>query len=269
MSMTVEIAALQALQCADPVQKCALTAALRERWLAGELPRSGVAAAGRIEMPGRPPRPELVPPDRVPRRNPGSREGHGALLHAVAHIEFNAINLALDCVVRFSAEGDEFIAQWLQVAAEEAEHFALLSARLDELGFAYGYFAAHNGLWEMAVKTDHDLLARMALVPRLLEARGLDATPPIQARLREIGDTATLAILDRILHDEIGHVAIGDRWFRRECARRGLPVEATYLDLIDHFEAPPPKPPFNLSARLAAGFSEQELAGFTGRRRTP
>ncbi|MEC5387346.1 ferritin-like domain-containing protein [Uliginosibacterium sp. H3] len=265
--MNVEALALAALMCPTPQQKCALTTALRARWRAGELSRSGLPATGRVEVPGRPPRPELVSPDQVPRRSPHTVPGRAALVHAVAHIEFNAIDLALDCVLRFSAEGDEFVTQWLSVASEEAHHFSLLCARLHALGYAYGDFTAHNGLWDMAVKTDDDFLARMALVPRLLEARGLDATPLIQAKLRQVGDTETLDILDIILRDEIGHVAIGDRWFRVECARRGLEPEMEFRRLIAHFGALPPRPPLNVEARLAAGFSPAELERFEDFRR--
>ncbi|WP_341675562.1 ferritin-like domain-containing protein [Niveibacterium sp. SC-1] len=259
---TLESAAFAALMCADPAEKCRLTARLAEEWCAGRLARagSGAAALPRIETPGRPERPALVAADAVPRRSPFTPEGHAALLHAIAHIEFNAINLALDCVARFPEMPERFAADWVKVAAEEAYHFGLVCERLDALEHAYGDFPAHNGLWEMAVKTDADLCARMALVPRVLEARGLDATPPIIAKLRAVGDEATIAVLDIILRDEIGHVAIGDYWFRVSCAQRGLEPEATYRDMIERFEAPPPKPPFNREARLAAGFSEAELA---------
>jgi uncharacterized ferritin-like protein (DUF455 family) len=265
--MNVEALALAALMCADPEEKCRLTAELQTRWRLDELSRSGLSPAGRINEPGRPLRPELAPPDQVPRRSPHTPHGRAALVHAVAHIEFNAINLALDCVLRFSVEGDDFVAQWLSVASEESHHFSLLCARLKSMGHAYGDFAAHNGLWDMAVKTDDDFLARMALVPRLLEARGLDATPLIQAKLRQVGDTETLEILDVILRDEIGHVAIGDKWFRVECARRGLEVEEEFRRLIAVFGALPPRPPLNVEARLAAGFSAAELESFEDFRR--
>jgi uncharacterized ferritin-like protein (DUF455 family) len=267
--MSLEAAALEALMTCDPAHKCRLTQHLHAAWGAGRLPRSGLSAAGRIAVPGRPARPELVRPDALPRRSGHTPQAQAALLHAIAHIEFNAINLAIDCVLRFSAQGDLFVSQWLQVAKEESEHFSLLAARLAALGFAYGDFPAHNGLWEMAVKTDGDFLARMALVPRLLEARGLDATLPIQARLREMRDVESLQILDIILRDEIGHVAIGDHWFRAECAARGLLAEEEYLRLIDFFEAPPPRPPFNVPARLQAGFTEAELAVLASRQRGP
>lgn len=208
---------------------------------------------------GRPPRPLLVAPAELPNRRISGVEGHAALLHAIAHIEFNAINLALDCAYRFRGLPESFYGAWIVVAAEEAHHFSLLRARLKKLGRDYGDFPAHSGLWEMAVKTAHDPLARMALVPRVLEARGLDATPPIMRKLRAVGDADTLAILEIILRDEVGHVALGDRWFRYFCARRDLEPESTYIALIDDLDAPWPRPPLNLAARRAAGFGEREL----------
>lgn len=258
----VETAALRALLCEQPAEKCLQVEALSQAWHRGELASRPPAEYVRLPVPGRPQKPALVAADAVPRRSPHTREGHAALLHAVAHIEFNAINLALDCVYRFSACGREFIDDWMRVALEESQHYRLLAARLAELGHAYGDFDAHNGLWEMAVKTDHDLLARMALVPRLLEARGLDATPPIQAKLQSIKDSASLAILDIILRDEIGHVAIGDRWFRAACNARGLEPEAAFRMLLSEYAAPTPRPPFNRDARRKAGFSDSELDVF-------
>jgi len=260
---SVHQAALQALMCAAADDKCRATDTLLADWRSGAL---AALPAGNdpvpIYEPGRPRRPQLVPPQQVPLRKAGSAQGHAALLHAIAHIEFNAINLALDCVHRFRALPADFHDGWLVVAAEEAYHFRLVRARLRSLGCDYGDFPAHNGLWEMACKTAHDPLARMALVPRVLEARGLDATPPIMAKLRAIGDRDSVAVLEIILRDEIGHVALGDRWFRILCAERGLEPEATYLKLIDAFDAPRPRPPLHIEARRAAGFSEAELAGF-------
>jgi len=183
-----------------------------------------------------------------------------ALLHAIAHIEFNAINLALDCVYRFQSLPADFHAGWIRVASEEALHFCLVRERLLALGYDYGDLPAHNGLWEMACRTAHDPLARMALVPRVLEARGLDVTPPIMAKLRAAGDEASCAVLETILRDEVGHVALGDRWFRRLCAERGLEPEAEYLRLLRELDAPWPVPPLNLAARRQAGFGEDELA---------
>lgn len=187
-------------------------------------------------------------------------EGRAALIHALAHIEFNAINLALDAIWRFPAMPPDYYADWLQVAAEEALHFSLLSAHLTTLGFAYGDFPAHNSLWDMAEKTQGDILARIALVPRTLEARGLDASPPVRAKLAQAGDHAAAKILDLILRDEIGHVAIGNRWYGWLCAARRLEPVATYAALAAQYNAPALRGPFNLAARRAAGFSEQELA---------
>jgi uncharacterized ferritin-like protein (DUF455 family) len=178
----------------------------------------------------------------------------------VAHIEFNAINLALDAVYRFRDLPEAYYGDWLQVAAEEAYHFSLLRERLRELDCTYGELPAHNGLWEQACKTDHDVLIRMALVPRVLEARGLDVTPGMMQRLREVGDEPTIAILEIILRDEIGHVRIGSHWFRYCCAQRGLEPEATFRQLIREVLQGPLRGPFYTEARLQAGFSANELA---------
>jgi uncharacterized ferritin-like protein (DUF455 family) len=217
-----------------------------------------------VESPGRPPRPTLVHPARVPRRSAASPAGRAALLHAIAHIEFNAINLALDAVARFADMPADYYRDWWRVAGEEALHFELLTDHLATLGFAYGDFPAHDGLWEAARKTADDCLARMALVPRVLEARGLDVTPGMRARLVAAGDEPAAAILDVILRDEIGHVAIGNRWFHHLCAARGLEPIATFAALCDRYGQPPPRPPFNEQARLAGGFSVEELRALAG-----
>jgi len=268
MNESLHLAAAQALAVRDPEDKCAAVRALRAARGAGRL----VVVPGPddpepLRVPGRPDRPELVPPEQLRPRRPGTPEGHAALIHAIAHIEFNAINLALDCVARYRSFPDDFHDGWLRVADEEALHFSLLRGRLRELGYDYGDFPAHNGLWDMACRSAHDPLARMALVPRVLEARGLDATPVIMGKLRAIGDTATLAILDIILRDEVGHVALGDRWFRRLCEARGLEPEATYLALLEDFDAPWPQPPLHEAARLQAGFSPAEIARLRAGRR--
>ena len=257
----VHVRAWQALMSCDAADKTALVDRLAEDW---RVARVGVPVASgcpvqALEDAGRPARPVLIAHTELRRLKPGSPEGHAALLHAIAHIEFNAINLALDCVYRFRGLPSDFYGGWLQVAAEEAYHFGLVCARLRDAGFAYGDFPAHRGLWDMAVKTADDPLARMALVPRVLEARGLDATPPIVAGLRRIGDEATIAVLDIILRDEIGHVALGDRWFRHFCAERGLEPEATYQALMTQFDAPWPPRPLNVEARRKAGFSAGEI----------
>lgn len=215
-------------------------------------------------MPGRPARPALVPAKQVPSRSPFTLEGRAALLHAICHIEFNAINLALDACWRFAGMPVAFYLDWLRVASEEALHFGLLRTHLQSLGYDYGDFDAHDGLWSMCEKTRDDILARMALVPRTLEARGLDATPLIQDKLTRAGDMEAVRILDIILRDEVGHVAIGNRWFHTLCRERGLDAVALYPELVRRYEAPRLRPPFNEAARKAAGFTEDELAFLLG-----
>jgi uncharacterized ferritin-like protein (DUF455 family) len=211
-------------------------------------------------LPGRPDRPRLVPPKQVRARSPFTLEGRAATLHAIAHIEFNAINLALDAVWRFAGMPTTFYRDWLRVANEEAQHFTLLRDHLRSLGFDYGDFDAHDGLWAMTQRTAHDVTARMALVPRTLEARGLDATPPLQAKFARAGDTKAVEILGIILRDEIGHVAIGNRWYGWLCARGGFDPVALYEDLAARHGAPRLRPPFNEEARRAAGFSDEEIS---------
>lgn len=213
-----------------------------------------------VETPGRPARPELVAPGKVPtRKNLLITENRAAMFHAFTHIEFNAINLALDAIYRFRDMPAQFYSDWLQVAREEALHFNLLREYLNTLGFDYGDFTAHNSLWEMAVKTAGDVMARMALVPRILEARGLDAIPPIRAKLEAIGETRACEILDVILRDEIGHVKIGNVWYNWCCQRRGLEPVPTFVSLLDEYDAPAFRSALNYPARRAAGFSEEEL----------
>lgn len=198
----------------------------------------------------------------VARRSPATPEGRAVLLHAIAHIEFNAINLALDAIWRFDGMPHAYYLDWLRVVAEEASHFRMLREHLRSHGYDYGDFPAHQGLWTMCEKTQHDATARMALVPRTMEARGLDATPLIQRKLRQVGTPDALAaagILDVILEEEVGHVAIGDHWFRWLCEREGLEPEAHYAALVTRYEAPRPKPPLNEQARRTAGFSHAEL----------
>jgi uncharacterized ferritin-like protein (DUF455 family) len=227
----------------------------------GALPCEGV------RVPGRPDRPALVDAAQLPKRPVTTVQGRAALLHSLAHIEFNAINLALDVIWRFAGMPDAFYADWLQVAREEALHFSLLQGHLQSLGCDYGDFPAHDGLWEMAQRTQDDLLARLALVPRTLEARGLDASPPIRDKLSKAGDWVAAGILDIILRDEIGHVRIGNHWYRFLCAQRGLDPVATYADLALRYKAPRLRGPFNWEARRAAGFDETELQmlGFDSR----
>lgn len=210
-------------------------------------------------IPGRPARPEMVGPLKVKQRSVHSAAGRAALIHSLAHIEFNAINLALDIIWRFEGMPDDFYRDWMQVAREEAHHFSLLANHLRGMGHEYGDFPAHDGLWEMAERTSQDLLARLALVPRTLEARGLDASPAIRDKLAAAGDAPGAAILDVILRDEIGHVAIGNKWYGYLCQEQCLEPVATYRELAQRYRAPRLRGPFNLAARREAGFSEAEL----------
>ena len=257
--------ALRVLGLTDPAQKADATRALREAVDAGQVaidPATSFDDPG--NLPGRPERPELVAPRLLVKRSVHTDVGRAVLLHALAHIEFNAINLALDAVWRFSGLPEAYYRDWLRVAAEEAYHFNLLCTRLASMGCAYGDFSAHNGLWEMVEKTRGDALARMALVPRTLEARGLDAAPPMRAKLAQAGDHAAADILDIILRDEIGHVAVGNRWYRFLCAERGVDPNAIYPSLVRQYKAPELKGPFNFDARRQAGFDEAELRALGG-----
>lgn len=218
------------------------------------------AIAARAPIPGRPVKPALVDPKTVGMRSVQTPEGRAILLHAIAHIEFNAINLHLDIVWRFPHQSEAFYIDWINVAKEEAKHFRLLRQRLGAMGYDYGAFTAHNGLWEMAERTENDLLARLALVPRTLEARGLDVTPAIQQRLAQVGDDKSVAILDIILEEEIGHVDIGNRWYVSECQSRNLDPIETYAALIDQYAVTSLRGPFNKEARKQAGFSDGDLA---------
>ncbi|WP_228934594.1 ferritin-like domain-containing protein [Paraburkholderia saeva] len=257
--------ALAVLRERDPVTKAAATRDLFARAGEGlvkcEPGRSLDEPAG---LPGRPERPELVDPRGLGRRSMQSPQGRAVLLHALAHIEFNAINLALDAVWRFAGMPSAFYLDWLKVASEEAHHFSLLTARLADFGHAYGDFPAHDGLWDMCERTRGDVLARMALVPRTLEARGLDASPPIRARLQQAGDHESAAVLDVILRDEIGHVLIGNHWFRYLCDQAVLDPHETYARLAAQYHAPRLRGPFNFEARRDAGFDEAELAALAG-----
>lgn len=254
-------AALAAWSEPEPRRKAARARALVAAD-GGPLPVDANRRFADATRPGRPARPALVAPRDVPQRGLGSAAGRAALLHAIAHIEFNAIDLALDAVWRFAALPEAWYRDWARVAAEEAVHFGLLDAALRARGFGYGDFAAHDGLWAMALRTRHDPLVRVALVPRIMEARGLDVTPGLQQRLEAAGDRAAVAILQRILDDEIGHVAIGNHWYRVLCSVRGLDPARVWVDLIGTHGAGAPRPPFNREARLRAGFTEEELASW-------
>ena len=254
--------ALAILGLTDPTSKVIETKALFEQCLIGNLKldtQGAISAGANLAIPGRPDKPVLVPPLDVKRRSMNTVEGRAALLHALCHIEFNAINLALDAIWRFAGMPEDYYTDWLKVAAEESLHFTLLCEHLKTMGFAYGDFPGHDTLWEMVAKTQGDVLARMALVPRTMEARGLDAAPSTRNKLLQVGDAAGAAIIDVILRDEIGHVAIGNRWFGYLCQQRNLDPLSCYADLAQRYRAPKLRAPFNMEARRAAGFSESEL----------
>lgn len=254
--LNTHAAAYAALIETDPSRKIEKLAAI----LVDHLDLPGAPPVLPVETPGRPLTPALVPPGQVPqRKNLQLTENRAALFHAFAHIEFNAINLALDAVYRFRGLPAQFYVDWLQVAQEESLHFNLLRQHLNDLGFDYGDFTAHNSLWEMAVKTADDVMARMALVPRILEARGLDAIPPIRLKLEALGDACACEILDVILRDEIGHVKIGNHWYHWCCQQRQLEPIPTFIALLDQYNAPAFRSALNYPARRAAGFSEEEL----------
>ena len=242
------------LTAPEPADKCRLSAELSAAWHGGGL---GIGRARPPDRPARPVRPQLLPPGQMPRRRAGQSPAHRvALLHAVAHIELNAIDLAWDLIARFAGQDlpRAFFDDWVTVAAEEAVHFGLVCGRLEALDAAYGDLPAHDGLWQAAANTAHDLAARLAVVPLVLEARGLDVTPAMIQRFERFGDSATAAVLRRILADEISHVAAGRRWFDRLCAAQGVAAPERFQALVKRYCAGALKPPFNSAARSAAGF---------------
>ncbi len=252
--------ALHGLCITDPQAKAVFAQALHVQAATLSIADSTLSPA--LTIPGRPEQPVLMQKLNVPKRSPYTPDGLAALVHAVCHIEFNAINLALDAVWRFAGMPRSYYLDWVRVAAEEAHHFSLLNAQLHSMGSHYGAFPAHNGLWDMTEKTAGDITARMALVPRTLEARGLDATPPMQDKLRKVGSEDALkvvAILDTILRDEVGHVAIGNHWYRWLCERDGLEPVAYFKLLLKQYKAPRMTPPFNEAARQKAGFTDAEM----------
>jgi len=250
---------LQALNCCSAVEKIQKIRSLEQELTKTEFSTTSDLAIEKIPQPGRPVLPIHVHPAEVKRRRLGSVEGRIALVHAIAHIEFNAMNLALDAVYRFRDMPRAYYRDWLRVASEEATHFQLLSQRLEELSSCYGALPAHGGMWAMAVETDYDVMVRMALVPRVLEARGLDVTPPMLDKLNAVNDAATVAILERILAEEVEHVKIGNRWFGALCEQRGLSADDTFKKLLHKHGKAALRGPFNKPARRRAGFSEAEL----------
>jgi uncharacterized ferritin-like protein (DUF455 family) len=253
---TLTEAACAVLETADPDRKAELSRIAAGDWRDGRLGTIGNALPP--DRPGRPEKPPLMAPKFVKRRRiSASPAGRIALLHALAHIELNAIDLAWDILARFAqrpALPRAFFDDWVRVADEEAKHFALLAARLRELGASYGDLPAHDGLWQAATATAGDLAARLAIVPLVLEARGLDVTPAMIKKLVAAGDTESAAILQIIHDDEIGHVAVGRRWFEHLCNEQvRAPVPAYHALVREHFNGAI-KPPFNRASRDRAGF---------------
>ncbi len=251
--------AARCLREPDPERKVTLTLRAAADWRAGRLRLDPTTAGLVTDSPGRPERLELVAPRQLATRKPSTREGRAALIHAVVHIEFNAINLAWDAVQRFREMPEEFHADWIRIAAEEAEHFGLMRERLQDLGHDYGDFPAHDGLWEMARRTAHDPLIRMAMVPRVLEARGLDVTPGMILRFEAANDVETAKRLGVILREEVGHVAVGSHWFRTLCRARGEEPGRRYFELLGDYMTGEIRGPLNLADRRRAGFDAEEL----------
>lgn len=257
MTATLCTLAAEVLGTADPDTKVARTATAVQAWRNGALE---VGHAPAPDRPARPAKPELLPPRDMPRRSTGPK-GLIALVHALAHIELNAVDLAWDIIVRFASSDlpRAFYDDWVDVAQEEAEHYAALAARLKTLGAAYGDLPAHDGLWGAATRTADDLAARLVLIPMTLEARGLDTTPHTNAKLRQTGDADTAAILDVIYIDEIKHLAVGVRWFEYLCKAQGRDPHAAYRDILNARFPGGLKPPFNMEAREKAGMGAEYL----------
>lgn len=248
-----------ALQETCPSEKCNKIFALYEQYHLGKLNMDKTVSLQDILIAGRPDKPILVPPYKVTHRSPATTEGYAAMLHAITHIEFNAINLALDAAYRFRTLPEQFTADWLQVAKEECEHFTLMRQRLQSLNYDYGDFTAHGHLWDMAYKTAFDPLLRMALVPRVLEARGLDVTPAIRDKVKQRGDLETCHVLDIIYRDEVGHVKFGNHWYQYLCAQRNLEPMQLFRNLLKQYDMFIFRGYVNLTAREQAGFSKFEM----------
>jgi uncharacterized ferritin-like protein (DUF455 family) len=257
--MNLYDAAAECLACSDPAEKASLTHHYAELFRNKKLTPHSEQSPEPIRAPGRPERPKLVSPKQLAQRGLGSKEGRAAFLHAIAHIEFNAINLAWDAAYRFRDMPEQFYVDWVQVADDEARHFQLLAARLGEFGYAYGDFDAHNGLWEMCEKTAHSCLERMALVPRVLEARGLDVSPAMIERLRQHGDEQSAAIIEVILREEVAHVAAGTRWYLYCCEQENIQPLEKFHELIREHARGALRGPFNYPARQDAGFNLSEM----------
>ena len=248
-----------ALQQQDPRKKCALTASIETDWRNDEIEIHPQSTILPFDDPGRPRQPELVEPRKLPRRSFATDDGRICLLHSIAHIEFNAINIALDAVYRFRNMPGQFVSDWLLVAREEAKHFGMLASELEKRGSFYGAHLAHSGLWDMVCKTRGNPLHRMALVPRVMEARGLDVTPGMIEKFTQFGDQAAVNLLKIIYHDEIGHVRIGNYWYQYFCDQQGLDAPLTFRLLLRQYMGGKLRGPFNWAARIEAGFEGAEL----------
>lgn len=253
---SLSTAAITILATADAAEKCRLTRIVAEDWFAGRIAEIGDTLPP--PRPARPERPQLLAPKEMPKRAYGGERGRIGLVHALAHIELNAIDLAWDIICRFPQEAmpKAFMDDWVQVALDEAVHFEMLQDLLARLGAAYGDLPAHDGLWQAAEKTADDLMARLAVVPMTLEARGLDTTPATMEKLARNGDASTPPVLDVIYHDEIRHVAAGVRWFTHLAAKRGLDGRSEYHRLMGERFPSGLKAPFNHGARAEAAFSQ-------------
>lgn len=252
--------ARRCLLISDPDEKAECSREIVSAWKAGELDWSEGEAPQRLDTPGRPEKPPLVHPNKVPKRGFRSETQRAALIHALTHIELTAVNLAWDSIYRYRGMPKEYYLDWIRTGGEEARHFVGLRSRLRAMGFDYGDFKAHDELWQNAVDTADDLMHRMGVVHRVLEARALDVVPVSIGRFRKIGDPETASILTTIANDEVGHVSAGSHWFRYRCEQEGLEPDSTFFRLVKQYMKAYPKGPFNREARLKAGFSENELA---------
>lgn len=249
----------------DPHIKCESVARLHEQFDSLNFESESNDSPRKIASPGYPETLQLVSPRDLKRRGIQSQKGRNILMHSIAHIEFNAINLALDAAYRFRNQARDYYKDWIGIAADEARHFCMIRDYLKQHGCEYGDFPAHNGLWQMAVDTQHDIVARMALVPRVLEARGLDVTPGIIAKLERVDDQHAVEILNIIYQDEIAHVDAGSRWFFYQCEQNHLEPRSTFMKMVEQYLHGELRGPFNISARLKAGFDEFEMASIDKR----
>lgn len=239
--------------------KCTMVQQIYKKWIAKEFDLTPHKVVMSTPNPGVPENVSLVSPLKVPKRKINTTEGFASLIHSLVHIEFNAINLGLDACYRFQHMPADFYANWIEVTQDEARHFTLLHHHLNQQNFSYGDFVAHNGIWDMALRTEADVLLRMALVARVLEARGIDAVPEIKLKLDKLANPDLLETLNIIYQDEIKHVLYGNRWFQYECNKRGLDPETTYFQLLEQYNAPKIRGAFNREGRKMAGFTESEL----------